>query len=88
MALQLGTVLPVNPAIALPFKAYPDLAVMQEAMQNTAIYSLGQIHFLVQHSDKTAIWIDRLINGVDSPDFLAPRFEHLLEAMPTMESQS
>ena len=88
MALQLGTVLPVNPAIALPLKAYPDLAVMQQAMKNTAIYSLGQIHFFVQHSGKSAVWIDRLINGVDSPSFLAPRLEHLLEAMPTMEGQS
>lgn len=86
-SLHLGTVLPVNPAIALPYKAYPDLDVMNEAIQNSELITLEQKHFLLQNAGTASLLVDLVITGVQSPTEVAPRFQRLLDAMPTMEKQ-
>lgn len=87
MALELGTVLPVNPAIALPLKAYPDLEIIDQAAQNSELVTLEQKHFLLGNSDRAVYLIDQVITGVLSPAAAAPQFQTLLNAMPAMESQ-
>lgn len=82
MALSLGTVLPVNPSIALPFKAYPDLAVINAAAQNIDLITLEQQQFLLTNADQLSFFADQVIRGVQSPAATAPRFQRLLDAMP------
>jgi len=86
MALELGTVLPVNPSIELPFKAYPTLAVMDKAMKNITLTTLEQKHYLLQNAKKAGGWVDLVITGMQSPSAVAPKLQALFEAMPTMGS--
>ncbi len=87
MALELGTVLPVNPSIKLPLKAYPTLAVMDAAMKNSTLTTLEQKHFLLQNAKKAGVWVELVITGMQSPGAVAPKFEALFKAMPTLGSQ-
>jgi hypothetical protein len=86
MALELGTVLPVNPSIKLPIKAYPTLAVMDAAIKNSTLTSLEQKQFLLQNANKVGNWVDQVITGVQSPSAVAPKIQALFDAMPTMGS--
>jgi ABC-type glycerol-3-phosphate transport system substrate-binding protein len=88
MSLELGTVLPVNPSIALPLKAYPDLAIIDQAAQNSEMITLEQKHFLLENSNKAVFLVDQVITGVLSPAAAAPQFQSLLNAIPVMDSQS
>jgi hypothetical protein len=85
MALQLGTVLPVNPTIALPLKAYPTLAVMHASTKNSGTTTLEQKHFLLQYSKKIERLLGLVITGVQSPNAIAPKFQQLLHAMAPMD---
>jgi hypothetical protein len=87
MALKLGTVLPVNPSIALPLKVYPTLAVLDLATKNSGTTSLEQKHFLMQYTKKVEGLLDQVITGVQSPNAIAPKIQQLLDAMPTMDNQ-
>jgi len=87
MALKLGTVLPVNPAIALPLKAYPNLAVMDAASRNATMTTLEQKHFLLQNENKIESLIAEVLAGVQSPNAVAPKIQSQLNAMSSMESQ-
>jgi maltose-binding protein MalE len=86
MALELGTVLPVNPSIELPLKAYPTLAVMNAAMKNSTLTTLEQKHFLLQNATKVGIWVNQVITGMQSPNAVAPKIQALFDTMPTVES--
>jgi ABC-type glycerol-3-phosphate transport system substrate-binding protein len=87
MALKLGTVLPVNPSIALPLKVYPTLAVMDLATKNSGTTTLEQKHFLLQYTKKIEGLLDQVITGVESPNAIAPKVQQLLHAVPSMENQ-
>jgi hypothetical protein len=84
-ALRLGTVLPVNPAIALPLKAYPMLAVMDRARRNSVLPSLRQYQVLVRHSDQAVRLANQVLAGARAPLDVAPEFQRLLDAVPTAE---
>ncbi len=86
MALQLGTVLPVNPSIALPLKAYPTLEIMDAAMKDSTLNTLEQRQFLLKNSKKASGWVNQVITGVQSPNAVAPQIHQLVDAMPAMES--
>ena len=86
MALKLGTVLPVNPSIALPLKVYPNLAVMDRAMKSSTMLTLEQKHFLLLKGKSIEGLVDQVITGVQSPNAVAPKIQDQLNAMPTMES--
>jgi hypothetical protein len=87
MALRLGTVLPVNPTIALPLKAYPTLSVMHTSTKNSGTTTLEQKHFLLKYTKKAEGLLNLVITGVQSPNAVAPKFQQLLNAMPTTEQQ-
>jgi maltose-binding protein MalE len=87
MALRLGTVLPVNPNIALPLKAYPTLSVMHTSTKNSGTTTLEQKHFLLKYTKKAEGLLNLVITGVQSPNAVAPKFQQLLNAMPTTEQQ-
>jgi len=86
MALKLGTVLPVNPSIALPLKAYPNLAVMDAAMRESSLTTPEQKHFLLKNANKIENLVAEVIAGMQSPNATAPKIQVQLNAMPTMES--
>ena len=87
MALRLGTVLPVNPNIALPLKAYPTLSVMHTSTKNSGTTTLEQKHFLLKYTKKAEGLLNLVITGVQSPNAVAPKFQQLLNAMPTTDQQ-
>ena len=87
MALKLGTVLPVNPTIALPLKAYPNLAVMDAASRNATMTTVEQRHFLLQNEKKLESLIAEVLAGVQSPNAVAPKIQSQLNAMTSMGSQ-
>jgi ABC-type glycerol-3-phosphate transport system substrate-binding protein len=84
MALELGNVLPVNPSIALPLKAYPTLAVMDAATKDSILATLEQKKFLQQNAGKVGNWVNYVITGVQSPNVVAPHIQRLIDAMPAM----
>ena len=84
MALELGNVLPVNPSIALPLKAYPTLAVMDAATKDSILATLEQKKFLQQNAEKVGNWVNYVISGVQSPNVVAPHIQSLIDAMPAM----
>jgi maltose-binding protein MalE len=84
-ALRLGTVLPVNPAIALPLKAYPTLAVMDRTRRNSVLPSLRQYQVLARHSDQAVRLANQVLAGARAPLDVAPEFQRLLDAVPTAE---
>ena len=86
MALQLGTLLPVNPSIALPLKAYPNLAMMDAAMKNTTFLSLEQKHFLLQNGKAIEGLVAQVITGMQLPNAVAPQIQNVFDSMPTTES--
>ncbi len=86
MALELENVLPVNPSIALPLKAYPTLALMNAAMKHSTFATLEQKRFLQQNADKVANWVNYVITGVQSPEAVAPHIQNLIDSMPAMEN--
>ena len=85
MALKLGTVLPVNPEIALPLKAYPNLAVMDAASRNATMTTLEEKHFLLQNENKIESLIAEVLAGVQSPNAVAPKIQSQLNTMSSME---
>jgi hypothetical protein len=87
MALRLETMLPVNPSIELPIKAYPRLAVMDAAMKNSTLTTLEQKQYLLLNAKKIGNWVDLVITGMQSPNAAAPQIQNLFDAMPTMDSQ-
>ena len=87
MALRLGTVLPVNPTIALPLKAYPTLAVMHASTKNSGTTTLEQKHFLLKYTKNVERLLDLVITGEQSPNAIAPKFQQLFDAMPTLDQQ-
>jgi ABC-type glycerol-3-phosphate transport system substrate-binding protein len=86
MALKLGTVLPVNPTIALPLKAYPNLAVMDVASRNATMTTLEEKHFLLENENIIENLIAEVIAGVQSPKAVAPKIQAQLNAMSSMET--
>jgi hypothetical protein len=85
MALQLGTVLPVNSAIALPLKAYPLLAVMDGSLRKSVVPSLRQYQVLTRQSDQAALSVNQVLAGAQTPLAVASEFQRLLEAVPAAE---
>jgi maltose-binding protein MalE len=85
MAMGLGTVLPVNPSIALPLKTYPVLEVMDTAMKNSTLTTADQKHFLVENAKQIADLVNQVITGVQSPNAVAPKVQTLFDAIPTSE---
>jgi hypothetical protein len=77
-------VLPVNPSIALPLKAYPTLAVMDAATKDSILATLEQKKFLQQNAGKVGNWVNYVITGVQSPNVVAPHIQRLIDAMPAM----
>jgi ABC-type glycerol-3-phosphate transport system substrate-binding protein len=86
MALELGTVLPVNPSIALPLKAYPTLAIMDTALKNSTLTTLEQKRFLLKNANQIGALVDQVITGVQSPNAVAPQIQNLLDGTTTTES--
>jgi hypothetical protein len=76
----------VNPSIALPLKAYPNLAMMDAAMKNTTFLSLEQKHFLLQNGKAIEGLVAQVITGMQSPNAVAPQIQNVFDSMPTTES--
>jgi len=87
MALRLGTVLPVNPAIALPLKAYPVLSVMDRSRRQSVLPSVQQYQMLTLHDDQVVLLANQVLAGARSPLAVAPEFQRLLDAIPAAEVQ-
>jgi maltose-binding protein MalE len=81
-ALRLGTVLPVNPDIALPLKAYPILSVMDRSRRQSVVPSLQQYQVLARHSDQIALLANQVLAGARAPFAAAPEVQRLLDAIP------
>jgi maltose-binding protein MalE len=86
-ALRLGTVLPVNPAIALPLKAYPILSVMDGSRRTSVVPSLQQYQVLTRHADQVVLLANQVLAGARAPLAVAPDFQRLLDAIPAAEVQ-
>jgi hypothetical protein len=86
-ALRLGTVLPVNPAIALPLKAYPILAVMDGSRRQSVLPSLQQYQVLDRHTEQVVLLANQVLAGARAPLAVAPEFQRLLDAVPAAEVQ-
>ena len=86
-ALRLGTVLPVNPAIALPLKAYPILAVMDGSRRQSVLPSLQQYQVLDRYTEQVVLFANQVLAGARAPLAVAPEFQRLLDAVPAAEVQ-
>ena len=86
-ALRLGTVLPVNPAIALPLKAYPILAVMDGSRRQSVLPSLQQYQVLDRQTEQVVLLANQVLAGARAPLAVAPEFQPLLDAVPAAEVQ-
>jgi maltose-binding protein MalE len=86
-ALRLGTVLPVNPAIALPLKAYPILSVMDGSRRTSVVPGLQQYQVLTRHADQVVLLANQVLAGARAPLDVAPEFQRLLDAVPTAEAK-
>ena len=86
-ALRLGTVLPVNPAIALPLKAYPILAVMDGSRRQSVLPSLQQYQVLDRQTEQVVLLANQVLAGARAPLAVAPEFQRLLDAVPAAEVQ-
>lgn len=80
MALKLGTVLPVNPAIALPLKAYPTLGLIDEAVRSSRRLNLAQERQFQALEAPAQTLIDQVISGGRPPEWAAPKLEALIKA--------
>jgi hypothetical protein len=86
-ALRLGTVLPVNPAIALPLKAYPILSVMDGSRRTSVVPTLQQYQVLTRHADQVVLLANQVLAGARAPLAVAPEVQRLLDAIPAAEVQ-
>jgi hypothetical protein len=80
-------VLPVNPAIALPLKAYPVLSVMDRSRRQSVLPSVQQYQVLTLHDDQVVLLANQVLAGARSPLAVAPEFQRLLDAIPAAEVQ-
>ena len=80
VSLQLGTVLPVNPNIALPLRIYPTLAISEKAIKKSQYLTLSQRHRLLHSSILAQPLIDQLLAGVQSPEATTNKLIEVLVA--------
>lgn len=79
IALQTQTSLPVNPYLSMPFKAYPDLEIIEQAGRVYAPLSLAAAARLAKVAPKLQLLTDEVLSGASAPAAVAPAFESLLK---------
>lgn len=78
MAIDQATVLPVNPAIGLPFKAYPVLAVQYQQYKRGLVLTNQQFSDLYALDEQVQPLMDAVISGSKTPEAIAPRLHQVL----------
>ena len=79
LAMQLGAVLPVNPGVALPLKAYPSLALQDQQFRRGTVLSLQQFARLEQINGPAQPLLDAVLSGSQSPETIAPRLQAVIQ---------
>ena len=79
LAVQLGAVLPVNPGVALPLKAYPSLALQEHQFRRGTVLSLEQFARLERINGPAQPLLDAVLSGSQSPETIAPRLQAVIQ---------
>jgi arabinogalactan oligomer / maltooligosaccharide transport system substrate-binding protein len=79
IALKLGTVVPVNPGIKLPLKAYPTLGLIDQAVRSSRRLNLAQENQLRALGQPSQALIDQVLSGARPPEQIAPLLEALIK---------
>ncbi len=79
LALKLGSVIPVNPGIALPLKAYPLIALQEQQYRRGTLLNLQQFAALERLNLPAQPLLNAVISGNQSPEVIAPLLMAVLE---------
>ncbi|MCP9775950.1 extracellular solute-binding protein [Cyanobium sp. WAJ14-Wanaka] len=79
LALQMGTILPVNPYASLPSKAYTGLRVIEQSSTTEVPLSMASQERLARVAPELQKLLGQVISGYSLPAEVAPQFEELLK---------
>jgi len=72
-------VVPVNPGIKLPLKAYPTLGLIDQAVRSSRRLNLAQENQLRALGQPSQALIDQVLSGARPPEQIAPLLEALIK---------
>jgi len=79
LALKLGNVVPVNPAIELPLKVYPTLGLIDQAVRSSRRLNIRQENQFRALGPPSQVLIDQVLSGARPPQQIAPLLEALIK---------